>query len=681
MIPAAAIWPHARLPDAVLALARAAGLPVDDGGLPPIPAAAQTAQLIPWLRAASRALHLDLQPVQLQIHALNDFVQHSAPAIFVVDGGLLAVVRGTALLGPDLQVRRVSAAVLREALLQPNRARIAEGYPTLLDDLGPVHGAAVQQVWMRQLDIVPGFLLRLPGDASLWAQARDRGLPRLLIQLLALQACMTGLGFASGWLGAVRALSGRMTTGDVALWTLLSLTVVPPLLLAVRVRGELSLGMGLIFRRRLLAGILKLHPDEVRVEGVGGHLGRLIDAAEVESLALGAGLGSFTALVDVAAAAVVVTAGPAGLAGGAVLAALAAGVVMATAVQWRRQRDWTAARIGLTSAMVERMVGHRTRVASLAPGAWSREEDVELEAYTRKSAALDSWSAGMAALGGGLWPVFGLLLLDPQRAALGLAGLLVGTSALAGLMAGMGDLIAAFVAWERLAPLWHAANRAEVPGDVHTTLTLQTLAAPGSRVLDAQAVSFQYEGRAPVLRDVHLQLHVGDRLLLEGPSGGGKSTLAALLAALRRPDAGVILLRGYDLPSAGEATWRRLVATAPQFHENHIFSQSLAFNLLMGSGWPPTEAQLAEARALCTELGLGPLLERMPAGMRQQVGETGWQLSHGERSRVFLARALLQRAEVVILDENFGALDPETQQAALRTAWLRARTLVVIAHP
>lgn len=681
MIPPTAIWPHARLPDAVLTLARAAGLPVADGSLPPIPQAAQTAQLVPWLRAASRALRLDLQPVQLRVHALDDFVQHAGPAILVVDGGLLAVVHGTSLLGPDLQVRRVSSAVLREALLQPNRARIAEGYPTLLEDLGPVHGAAVQQVWMRQLDIVPGFLLRLPGDASLWDQARDRGLPRLLAQLLALQVVMTGLGLASGWLGAVRALSGRMTTGDVALWTLLSLTVVPPMLLAVRVRGELSLGMGLIFRRRLLAGILKLHPDEVRAEGIGGHLGRLIDAAEVESLALGAGLGSLTALVDVVAAAVVVTAGPAGLAGGALLALLAAGLLAGAVVQWRRQRDWTAARIGLTSAMVERMVGHRTRVASLAPAAWSQEEDIELEAYTRKSAALDSWGAGMAALGGGLWPVFGLLLLDPQRTALGLAGLLVGTNALAGLMAGMGDLIAALVAWERLAPLWHAANRVELPGDVHTTLALQTLAPPGSRVLDAQAVGFQYEGRAAVLRDVHLQLHVGDRLLLEGPSGGGKSTLAALLAALRRPDAGVILLRGYDLPSAGEGTWRRLVATAPQFHENHIFSQSLAFNLLMGAGWPPTEAQLAEARTLCVELGLGPLLERMPAGMRQQVGETGWQLSHGERSRVFLARALLQRAEVVILDENFGALDPETQQAALRTAWLRARTLVVIAHP
>jgi ABC-type transport system involved in cytochrome bd biosynthesis fused ATPase/permease subunit len=71
----------------------------------------------------------------------------------------------------------------------------------------------------------------------------------------------------------------------------------------------------------------------------------------------------------------------------------------------------------------------------------------------------------------------------------------------------------------------------------------------------------------------------------------------------------------------------------------------------------------------------------MPAGLFQQVGETGWQLSYGERSRVFLARALLQGADVVILDESFGALDPETLHQAMDCVRGRAETLVVTAHP
>jgi ATP-binding cassette subfamily B protein len=63
------------------------------------------------------------------------------------------------------------------------------------------------------------------------------------------------------------------------------------------------------------------------------------------------------------------------------------------------------------------------------------------------------------------------------------------------------------------------------------------------------------------------------------------------------------------------------------------------------------------------------------------VGEGGWQLSHGERSRIFLARALLQQSELVILDESFAALDPENLQVAMETTLRRAETLLVIAHP
>ena len=119
----------------------------------------------------------------------------------------------------------------------------------------------------------------------------------------------------------------------------------------------------------------------------------------------------------------------------------------------------------------------------------------------------------------------------------------------------------------------------------------------------------------------------------------------------------------------------------PQFHENHIFTGALAFNLLMGRSWPPEPEDLREAKAICEELGLGELIERMPAGLQQMVGESGWRLSHGERSRVYIARTLLQRAELMILDESFAALDPETMRTTLACVLRRAPTLLVIAHP
>ena len=84
---------------------------------------------------------------------------------------------------------------------------------------------------------------------------------------------------------------------------------------------------------------------------------------------------------------------------------------------------------------------------------------------------------------------------------------------------------------------------------------------------------------------------------------------------------------------------------------------------------------------MCRELGLGELLDRMPAGLLQMVGETGWQLSHGERSRLYIARALLQGSEMMIFDESFAALDPETLRQSLSCVLRRAPTLMVIAHP
>ncbi|MBU1879245.1 MAG: ATP-binding cassette domain-containing protein, partial [Chloroflexi bacterium] len=204
----------------------------------------------------------------------------------------------------------------------------------------------------------------------------------------------------------------------------------------------------------------------------------------------------------------------------------------------------------------------------------------------------------------------------------------------------------------------------------------------GQPMMMAREVDFRYRDRGRlVLQACDLQIRKGDRLLLEGPSGGGKSTLAALLAGLRVPESGLLLLWGFDRQTMGDVAWRRRVVVAPQFHENHVLTGTLAFNLLMGRRWPPMPEDLVEAETICRELGLGDLLDRMPAGFQQMLGESGWQLSHGERSRLYIARAILQKADLVILDESFGALDPENLRRAMRCVLDRAPTLLVIAHP
>jgi ABC-type transport system involved in cytochrome bd biosynthesis fused ATPase/permease subunit len=151
----------------------------------------------------------------------------------------------------------------------------------------------------------------------------------------------------------------------------------------------------------------------------------------------------------------------------------------------------------------------------------------------------------------------------------------------------------------------------------------------------------------------------------------------ALASGVRLPDSGLLFLRHIDRKTPGERAWRRRVVASPQFHENHIFSGSLAFNLLIGRRWPPEPEDLAEAETICRELDLGALLDSMPGGLMQMVGETGWQLSNGEKSRIYLARALLQHADLVVLDETFGALDPETAGRAVDCVLRRAPAVCV----
>src|SRR6185437_6948613 len=321
----------------------------------------------------------------------------------------------------------------------------------------------------------------------------------------------------------------------------------------------------------------------------------------------------------------------------------------------RRRRAWTEARLGMTHDLVERMVGHRTRMAQQPRERWHDGEDEAAERYVHLSRAMDHAAAALAALPRGFL-VAGVAALAPAfvdgapgagSLAVGLGATLLAYRALGKLSAGMSSLAGAWIAWEKVKPLWDAAGRDEAAAEPLLALAPR---APSGALVEAHDLTFRYRDRGrEVLRGITLRIAPGDRLLLEGGSGGGKSTLGAVLAGLRAPASGLLLLGGLDRRTLGRSGFRRMVASAPQFHENHVLTATFSFNLLMGRAWPPEHADMEEAQRICEELDLGGLLARMPGGLSQMVGETGWQLSHGERSRLFIARALLQRAELLVL--------------------------------
>src|SRR5262249_47986498 len=154
---------------------------------------------------------------------------------------------------------------------------------------------------------------------------------------------------------------------------------------------------------------------------------------------------------------------------------------------------------------------------------------------------------------------------SPTSLAVGLGGLLLAFRALQRLAASMVHLAGAAIAWTQVAPLFRAAARSELPGSPDVLLTsapARTWSTADQTVIDAHDLVFRYHERGePVLQGVNLHLRVGDRLLVEGPSGGGKSTLASLLVGLRVPESGLLLLDGLDRQTLGSEGWRWRVVT------------------------------------------------------------------------------------------------------------------------
>jgi ATP-binding cassette subfamily B protein len=545
---------------------------------------------------------------------------------------------------------------------------------------------ALLRAWAGDKKVATAWPLREHAGLDFRRQVRDAGLFGRLSGVAAAHAAEYAVWVVSWWVLGRGALSGLLDRGWLAAWALLLATLVPLRWLSLWSRAVFATGFGGLLKQRLFAGAGQLDPEIVRREGAGGLLGWMIESDTIETLALNGGLSSALAVVELIIAGAVLALGAGGLVQVAMLACWTAFAAFLAVRYMRKRLTWTQHRLRITHQLVENMAGHRTRLAQQPPEQWHDVEDAALAQYVSRSQALDRDGARLATFISRGWPMLALIGIGPTflavggsvpSLAIGIGGIVLAQRALKRLTAGLAQLAGAWIAWRQVAPMFRAA----VPPRPSMVWTATGPNEVGAVALDAQAVGFQYPGRAePALQNVNLEIRRGDRVLLEGESGAGKSSLVGLLAGWRTPTSGSILAGGYDRHVLGEDAWRTRVVAAPQYHENYLVSASLAFNLLMGNRWPPTPEDLAEAESVCRGLGLGPLVDRMPAGLQQSVGESGWQLSQGERGRVFLARALLQHSDVVILDESFAALDPESLQQAVQFSAGHANTLVIVAH-
>ncbi len=615
--------------------------------------------------------------------------------------GLLLAIVGYAgarvrLLLPNGTVVQRDAAGLAAWLRAPSEARVRDEIAAAVARaaLAPARAASVSAALLTAAvgaDRLAEGTRLAPARPSMAAALRGAGVIHLAGGALAGYVVQLGLLVALWSVAGAQAVGGDAAAG----WTLAALIGA---LAAARLASSWAAGQLAIETGRRSAS-----PRDGRNLGTGSRTAarRRHRAADGESRrprrgrVAGAGWGPGSAAVGLFELLTGLVVLAFGIAPSAHLIIAGATVVAAAALIARLRpalEAWTSRRLTLTHDLVERMAGQRTVVAQQPPALWHRDEARALQAYSAAGSRLDALASALAVLAPRLWLLAAAAALVPHARDAGghaatfvasVGGMLFVAGAFRKLAQTVPALGSAAIAWRNLRLLAaEGAAGAAVDAEPPARSGAAPAPAAASPLLEARDLAFRYPGRpAPVLERCTLSVRAGDRVLVEGASGGGKSTLAALLAGMREPTGGALRLDGIEQSVLGPDRWRARIGGAPQFHENHVFSASLAFNLLLGRAWPPRHEDLAEAEAICRELDLGPLLARMPSGMEQLVGESGWQLSHGERGRLFIARALLQPLDARILDESFAALDPETMERAVACVLRRASTLIVIAHP
>jgi len=699
-------WPQPRLGEALEALARKSNLSSDSATAPAVPESLEESSeaLGRWIETAARGLGIEAKAIFYSYGEMEQVVSTSGPALVRLRADVgtrfLVLLRRSrhqvSILDPHLKEQKVRPSFICAELRGEFGSTLAPELNRLLENIG-VPGRkraraceAILRERLSAFTLDGVWLLHLSQHKSFARQLRRARVPHGLAALASAHTLQYAIWLTAWWVAGRGALQGRLDYAWLAAWVLLLMTLIPLRLFITRRQGTLAVKAGGLLKQRLLYGALRLEPEETRHQGMGQLLGRIVETEVVESLALSGGFLGLLAGIELFIATLVIATGVGGLLRAALLFVW---IGVTLFIAWRyfqKRRHWMQMRLGITNDLVERMVGHRTRLAQQPRERWHEAEDKALELYHFTSERMDRTAVLLLAVVPRGWLLVGVAGLAPAfiygngstgALAAALGGVLLAHIALRRLTTGLIHLTDALIAWNQVATLFHAATRAQ-PSSAHV-MTPGTHAPENSEwVMEARELVFRYRDRGePVIKGVGLRVMAGDKILLEGPSGGGKSTLASLLAGLRQPDSGLLLLRGFDRQTLGEERWRSLIVDAPQFHENHVMAETFAFNLLMGRRWPAPPDDLEEAEIICRELGLGELIERMPAGMMQVVGETGWQLSHGERSRLYIARALLQQADLIVLDESFAALDPENLRRALTCVLKRASTLLVIAHP
>lgn len=194
--------------------------------------------------------------------------------------------------------------------------------------------------------------------------------------------------------------------------------------------------------------------------------------------------------------------------------------------------------------------------------------------------------------------------------------------------------------------------------------------------IEYRDVWFEYKPGNPVIKGVNIVVEAGETVALVGHTGAGKTTLVHLLLRFRDPKDGEILIDGMDIRRIRRSSLRRRIGYVPQ--ETYLFPGTILDNIKIVK----PDASRDDVLEACRELGIHEFIERLPYGYDTDAGEAGKRLSTGEKQLIALARAMLRKPDIIILDEALSSIDPKTEEIVRRAMHrlLKGRTAIIIAH-
>ncbi len=194
-------------------------------------------------------------------------------------------------------------------------------------------------------------------------------------------------------------------------------------------------------------------------------------------------------------------------------------------------------------------------------------------------------------------------------------------------------------------------------------------------VLQLNHINFEYDEAKPILRDITLTIHHGEKIAFIGESGSGKSTLIDLIIGLYRPKTGTITVDGVMLNEDNIKAWRTKIGYIPQ--TIYLFDGTVVQNVAFGK--PINEIKI---KHVLRQANILEFLESQHEGIHTMVGDGGIKLSGGQRQRIAIARALYGDPEILVLDEATSALDTDTEAKIMEEIYTicENKTLIIIAH-